>query len=70
MGPSVRANVHDISLPVEEQLVLDLEVWVLGGEGLNIFPCSRGSCLTLLLDEDMAYPARQLGLHGLVWFPN
>ena len=57
---------HDISPPVEEQLVLELEGRVLGGEGLDVFPCSRCSRLALPLDKDLAHTTRQSCLHGLL----
>ncbi|KAG8062666.1 hypothetical protein GUJ93_ZPchr0003g17169 [Zizania palustris] len=43
MAPGVCAPDHDISLPVESQLVLELELWELGAEWGDIFPCGRHS---------------------------
>jgi hypothetical protein len=38
MAPGVNAPDHDISRPVENQLVLELEGWVLGAESVDILP--------------------------------
>lgn len=35
--PRISAPDHDISLPVEEKLILELELWVLCAEWLDIF---------------------------------
>jgi hypothetical protein len=68
MAPIVGAPTHDISLPVESQLVLELELWELGAERGDIFPCSQRCRCTLPLDEDLmdtsgqSIPHNTLGL--------
>jgi hypothetical protein len=45
--------------PVQDQLVLELEVWVLGAERPDVLP-SRGSCrLSLPLYQNLVHPAGQ-----------
>jgi hypothetical protein len=41
MAPGVDVFEHDISLPVESQLVLELELGKLGAECGDIFPGGR-----------------------------
>ena len=52
MAPGVCAPDHDISPPVDEQLVLELEHWILGMELLHVFL----GCW----DKDMMHPTGQM----------
>jgi hypothetical protein len=63
-APGVRAPDHDISPPVQDQLVLELEIRVLGAERLDVLP-GRGSCrLALPLHKNLVHPAGQAETHS------
>ena len=54
--------------PVEEQLVLELELRILGAEQVDVFPSSRRGGLALPLDKDLMHPTSQPEAHGTFWF--
>jgi hypothetical protein len=59
VAPGIRAPDHDISPPVQDQLVLKLEVWVLGAKRPDVLP-GRGSCrLSLPLYQNLVHAAGQ-----------
>jgi hypothetical protein len=58
-APRILTPDHDISPPVEEQLVLELKLWIFGTKGLDVFPRSRRCRLTLPLNEDLLDSSRQ-----------
>jgi hypothetical protein len=60
----VCAPDHDISLPLEDQLVLKLESWVLGAERLDVLPSCRSCRLALPFHQDLAHPASQAVTHS------
>jgi hypothetical protein len=53
--------------PLDEQLVFELERWMLVAEGVQIFPCSRGSMFALPLDEHLTHPTGQSSMHSAFW---
>jgi hypothetical protein len=69
MGSAPRICVpdHDISPPVVEQLVLDLEFRILDAEQLNVFPSSRCCQLALPLDKNLEHPVSQTRTYGAFW---
>jgi hypothetical protein len=60
----VRAPDHDISLPLEDQLVRELESWVLGVERLDVLPSCRSCRLALPFHQDLAHPVSQAVMHN------
>lgn len=60
----IRTPDHDISPSVERQLVLELELRKLGGEGLHILPSRRCRRLALPEDQDLADAPRQAETNG------
>jgi hypothetical protein len=60
----VRWPDHDISLPLEDQLVLELESWVLGVERSDVLPSYRSCRLALPFHQDLAHPASQAVKHS------
>jgi len=51
--------LHDISPPVEEQLVLELERRILGAEWLDVLPSRRRRGLPFPLDQYLAHTTSQ-----------
>ena len=58
----VSAAPHDISPPLESQLVLELEVWKLLAEGFSIFPCGRLWRFAAPMDEQLTNASRQASM--------
>jgi hypothetical protein len=58
------APPHDISPPLDEQLVLKLERWVVLDEVIDVFPVGRGGWLPLPLDEELANVSGKVGADG------
>jgi hypothetical protein len=63
-SPGVGDVVHDISPPLDHQLILELERWVLGGEGVEVFPCGGCYGFSLLADEHLSNPASDVSAHS------
>ena len=62
-APAIRARPHDISPPVEEQLVLELERRILGAEWLDVLPSRRRRGLPFPLDQYLAHTTSQTCLY-------
>jgi hypothetical protein len=52
-APGIHAPDHDIYPPVQDQLVLELEVWVLGAERPDVLLGSENYRLSLLLYQNL-----------------
>jgi len=63
-SPGVGDAVHDISPPLDYQLVLELERWILGGEGIEVFPCGGCYWFSLPTDEHLPNTASDASAHS------
>jgi hypothetical protein len=62
-APAVGAAPHDISPPLDIQLVLELKVGVLVAEGVQVFPCRRCPGLAFPVDKHLTDAPSQAGTH-------
>jgi hypothetical protein len=63
----VAAAPHDISPPLEEQLVLELELRETCGEAVSLLPSGRGRRLSLPADKKVADTVRHARTHHALW---
>jgi hypothetical protein len=67
-APAVGAAPHDISPPIDIQLILELKVGVLVAEGVQVFPYRRCHGLTFPVDKHLTDAPSQTGTHHMFWF--
>jgi len=67
---AVVAPPHDISPPLDEQLVLELEARVAVNEAVGVFPGGRCVGLPLPVYQELANASGQAGTDDALWFRN